>query len=187
MTVAEPAKTVASRRIRIPMQTKSPPRWTELAKGSSIPKPARSRQAYPEMPVRRKTGEEAPAQVERGPHRLLEVLEMAARWYRHQLREEQGAAVRAYLEGRGFDAAAEGRRGFGYAPGEHGALSAALEGQGVTVDELMAAGLVGRRDEDGSTCDRFRDRLMFPIQDGGGAVHRLRRPGHERKRRGRDM
>ena len=112
--------------------------------------------------------EEAPARAERAPHRLLEVLEMAGRWYRDQLREEQGAAVRAYLEGQGFDAAAQARRGFGYAPGEHGALSAALEGQGVTIDELMAAGLVGRREDDGSTCDRFRDRLMFPIEDGEG-------------------
>ena len=105
------------------------------------------------------------APVEPEDPRSLEVLEMAAAWFREQLQGEEGAAVRAYLEEQGFDAAAQGRRGFGYAPRRYGALSATLEGQGVTVDELEAAGLTGRREEDGSTYDRFHDRLMFPIED----------------------
>ncbi|MCY3772755.1 MAG: type IV secretory system conjugative DNA transfer family protein, partial [Gemmatimonadetes bacterium] len=112
--------------------------------------------------------EEIPTPVERGVLRSLGVLEMAAAWYRNQLQGNQGAAVRAYLKGRGFDAESQGRRGFGYAPRKYGALSAAFKAQGVTVDELIAAGLVGRNEKDGSTYDRFRDRLMFPIEDEDG-------------------
>ncbi|MCY4137578.1 MAG: type IV secretory system conjugative DNA transfer family protein, partial [Rhodobacteraceae bacterium] len=112
--------------------------------------------------------EEMPTPVERNVLRSLEVLEMAAAWYRDQLQGKHGATVRAYLEGRGFDAEAQERRDFGYAPRTYGALSAAFKARGVTVDELVAAGLVGRNEEDGSPYDRFRDRLMFPIEDEAG-------------------
>ena len=126
------------------------------------------REAVRKIPCTAGLGAAEDVREEPKTSRSLEVLEMAAAWYRAQLKADESAKVRLYLKRRGFDAAAQGRRGFGYAPRRYGALSAAFKTQGVTVDELIEAGLVGRYEKDGSTYDRFRDRIMFPIEDEEG-------------------
>ncbi|SDG04800.1 DNA primase, catalytic core [Blastococcus aurantiacus] len=57
----------------------------------------------------------------------------------------------------------------GYAPAAWTALADFLRASGATDTELLAAGLA-QRARTGTLIDRFRDRLVFPIHDLGGAV-----------------
>ena len=59
--------------------------------------------------------------------------------------------------------------GVGFAPLAWDAVRLALEKKGFTADELVAVGLLGRN-ETGKTYDRFRGRIMFPVQDTQGRI-----------------
>lgn len=98
--------------------------------------------------------------------RLYQALALAQRWFRRQL--EASRPARDYLVGRGFDPASIEEFGIGYAPDAWQGLADFLTGKGFRAEELEQAGLVSRRD--GRTTDRFRDRVMFPIQDRRGRV-----------------
>ncbi|MBT0669052.1 DNA primase [Novosphingobium profundi] len=98
---------------------------------------------------------------------LYDVTGAAQEWFRQMLGAPEGAQARAYLETRGFDAHTIARFGFGFAPDERQALKHAL----VRYPEpmLVEAGLrieVEERDP----YDRFRGRLMLPIEDARGRV-----------------
>jgi DNA primase len=99
---------------------------------------------------------------------LYQAMEAACCWYQQQLNLTQGAAARAYFDQRGLLPKTIADFRLGYAP-EHG-LHAALQKQGFSEKLLIEAGLIGRAEERGSTYDRFRNRLMFPIWDGKGRV-----------------
>ncbi len=98
---------------------------------------------------------------------LIAVNQAAAAWFRAQLQGSQGARCRKYLEERGITAASIERYGLGYAPAGSDALARQLRADGQSIDDALAAGLVGRS-QDGRLYDRFRDRLMFPITDLAG-------------------
>ncbi|WP_170005264.1 DNA primase [Pseudopontixanthobacter vadosimaris] len=98
---------------------------------------------------------------------LHDVTQAAQEWFAAQLQSDAGSAAREYLAGRGFDAHTAARFGFGYAPADRQALQQAL-GQ-FDEKELIEAGL--RVAVEGKPpYDRFRDRLMLPIQDQRGRV-----------------
>ena len=59
--------------------------------------------------------------------------------------------------------------------------AAAVRAAEFSAAQIEQSGLVGKR-EDGSIYDRFRNRLMFPIHDGIGQDHRVRRAGAGRGR-----
>ncbi|WP_129792467.1 DNA primase [Sphingosinicella sp. CPCC 101087] len=103
---------------------------------------------------------------------LHEVAEAAQRWFVEQLGGIEGAAARAYLDGRGIDAATRTRFGFGFAPDSRGKLRTALKAIGN--DKLAEAGLlIAPEEEQGAKrepYDRFRGRLMIPIRDPRGRV-----------------
>ncbi|MBO9577558.1 MAG: DNA primase [Microbacteriaceae bacterium] len=98
--------------------------------------------------------------------RILAANTAAEAFFRSQLGTPEAQPGRAFLGERGFDAAAAARFGVGFAP-KGAALAAALRGQGFTEDELVAAGLLGRR-ERGDVYPRFRSRLIWPIRDTTG-------------------
>jgi len=100
---------------------------------------------------------------------LVEVMSLAARFYRAQLRGQAGEAALAYARGRGLTDDSIERFGLGYAPSAWDSLLRAARSRNVRDAQLAAAGLVIQRDE-GGYYDRFRDRLMFPILDPGGKV-----------------
>ncbi|MCP9223118.1 DNA primase [Erythrobacter sp. LQ02-29] len=78
-----------------------------------------------------------------------------------------GQAAREYLAGRGFSAATVREFGFGYALPDRQALKSAL----AQFDEPMRVEAGMRIEvEDKEPYDRFRDRLMLPIQDTRGRV-----------------
>ena len=101
---------------------------------------------------------------------LLEVLGLAARYFRHQLTQGRaGERARAYLEGRGISAELSEAFGLGYAPRGWDNLTRFLKSRGWDLGMAERAGLLKAR-EGGDWYDRFRDRLMFPIHDASGRV-----------------
>ena len=98
---------------------------------------------------------------------LHDVTTAAQEWFRHNLTTPEGAEARAYLQTRGFDPRIVARFGFGFAPDERQALKQAL----VRFPEpmLIEAGL-RIEVEDRDPYDRFRGRLMLPIEDARGRV-----------------
>ncbi len=99
---------------------------------------------------------------------LSEAMEAAHRFYRAQLGGAAARDARAYIERRGLERGLIERFGIGYAPGG-GALGETLRGQGFDQAVLKEAGLVGTNDN-GSTYDVFRERILFPIHDQRGGV-----------------
>ena len=98
---------------------------------------------------------------------LHEVMAAAQAWFVERLASDEGAKARAYLATRGFDGHTVERFGFGYAPEGRQALKAALSQ--FPEEMLVEAGLrIAVEDKD--PYDRFRGRLMLPIEDARGRV-----------------
>jgi len=98
---------------------------------------------------------------------LHDVTTAAQEWFVAQLASPEGERARGYLATRGFDAHTLQRFGFGYAPEGRQALKAALAR--FPESQLIEAGLrIAVEDKD--PYDRFRGRLMLPIEDARGRV-----------------
>ena len=94
---------------------------------------------------------------------LVEVMEMAARFFEDQLQTPAGARARAYLRDRGLTGRTIETFRLGYAPESRNALKEFLAGKGVPKEAIEACGLVVHGPEIPVSYDRFRDRIMFPI------------------------
>lgn len=101
--------------------------------------------------------------------RLVEAHRAAAAFYVEQLAGAEAEIARRFLAARGFDQAAAGHFGVGYAPAGWDALVRFLRGKGFSDREMITAGLAleSRR---GGAIDRFRGRLIWPIRDITGEV-----------------
>ena len=96
---------------------------------------------------------------------LLDIVEKARAWFRQQLGSPRGGLARDYLHHRGLKKETIEQFGLGYAPpGWRGLLDAFGGGKNVE-DLLVKAGLVVLKDDGRSGYDRFRDRIIFPIQN----------------------
>ncbi|MBI4434716.1 DNA primase [Candidatus Uhrbacteria bacterium] len=103
--------------------------------------------------------------------RSLGVLELAAKWFHHQLTKSSvGETARAYVAKRGIATETVEQFQIGYAPDAWDTLSTFLVQRGFTTQEAVEAGLGIAGQRVGSTYDRFRHRLMFPIHDAMGRV-----------------
>jgi DNA primase len=123
-----------------------------------------AREAGMQMPAR------DPKAAERADRRTLlqQVMDEAIRFYRLQLKTAAGAEARAYLsQKRRLTEAAWDRWDIGWAPASRHALKDALAAKGVSPDLMVASGLIAKGD-DGSLYDRFRARIIFPINDTRG-------------------
>jgi DNA primase len=96
---------------------------------------------------------------------LAEVLQIAADFYRRQLKEAPVAIE--YLKARGLTGATAARYALGYAPDAWQGLKGAFENYADT--RLAEAGLVITGEEN-KRYDRFRGRVMFPIRNRRGSV-----------------
>ncbi|MBN8956799.1 MAG: DNA primase [Rhizobiales bacterium] len=96
---------------------------------------------------------------------LHEVMDLAAQFFTATLADRAGAAARGYLADRGLDAGAQLQFRLGYAPSERFALKEHLGAKGVSVEDMIEAGLLIHGDDIPVPYDRFRDRIMFPIAD----------------------
>lgn len=112
---------------------------------------------------------EAKARADRAQS-LYEIIEIAAAWFEAQLATARGRDARAYLDRRGVQPATRTAFRLGYAPADRRGLKDALAARSVPVDKAVEAGLLIRPDAGGEPYDRFRNRLIFPIDDGRGRV-----------------
>ncbi|MES2817049.1 MAG: CHC2 zinc finger domain-containing protein, partial [Pseudomonadota bacterium] len=111
-----------------------------------------------------------PKAAERADRRtqLQQVMDEAVKFYRLQLKTSAGAEARAYLsQKRRLTEPAWDRWDIGWAPNSRNALKDALTAKGVSPDLMVASGLIAKGD-DGSLYDRFRARIIFPINDPRG-------------------
>ncbi|MEP5939069.1 MAG: DNA primase [Erythrobacter sp.] len=98
---------------------------------------------------------------------LIDVTEAAQQWFFDNLRGDSGTAARDYLINRGFGRSIIEEFGFGFAPDSKVALKGALSK--FEADMLVESGMQISVDNK-APYDRFRDRLMLPIQDARGRV-----------------
>lgn len=95
--------------------------------------------------------------------------ELAQRYLRRCLQSDQGQLARAYLQRRGLRAETIERYGLGYCPPSGSGFLQAIASRPRAVQAAAHLGLVGRRG-DGVYYERFRNRVTFPIRDGGGRI-----------------
>ncbi|MFN8581939.1 MAG: DNA primase [Gemmatimonadaceae bacterium] len=81
-----------------------------------------------------------------------------------------GEPAREYLSQRRVSEELARRFGVGFAPREIGLMRASLATLGFDDERQLQAGLLVRPEESAEVRPRFRQRLMFPIHDGGGRV-----------------
>ena len=98
---------------------------------------------------------------------LIDVTEAAQKFFVTSLSGPSGGAAREYLQRRGFSPQVMAEFGFGWAPDDRQALAKALQQFGE--DMLEGAGMRAAN-EQGERYDRFRGRVMLPIQDARGRV-----------------
>jgi DNA primase len=96
---------------------------------------------------------------------LYDVLELAAKFFEATLAARAGAKARGYLADRGIEPATQLKFRLGYAPADRFALKEHLGQHGVSVEDMIEAGLLISGDDIPVPYDRFRDRVMFPITD----------------------
>ncbi len=98
---------------------------------------------------------------------LYAVLVSATAFFTGRL--DSDAKALAYLKGRGVDEPTRRAFALGFAPDAWDALKSELGGDERRLRLLERVGLVSRSDN-GRVFDKFRDRLMFPIEDRRGRV-----------------
>ncbi|HEU5179262.1 MAG TPA: DNA primase, partial [Candidatus Polarisedimenticolia bacterium] len=103
---------------------------------------------------------------------LMQVNQAAADFFAGALADATaGKGARDYLKERGLSAATVGSFQLGFAPARWDGLKNALTRRGFSETQLLAAGLLAKKEETGRTFDRFRGRLIFPIRAlSGGCV-----------------
>src|SRR6266480_2754840 len=101
---------------------------------------------------------------------LYDVMDLAAKFFADTLASRHGAKARGYLGDRAISPAVQLQFRIGYAASERFALKEHLGSQGISVEDMVEAGLLISGDDIPVPWDRFRDRVMFPIMDMRGRV-----------------
>lgn len=102
--------------------------------------------------------------------RLIGASEAAASYYEECLRAPEGAEARRYLEGRGLRPNSWGKYRLGFSPDDWRKTFEHLKSKGFSQSEIVEAGLAVDKEGGKEPYDRFRGRLMFPIDDVRGQV-----------------
>jgi DNA primase catalytic core len=106
------------------------------------------------------------------PHRpLYEINAFAQAWFRERLLDDDtGAVAVAYLQGRDIGAEVAERFGLGYAPDEWRALRDQAAVHGLDDAALLEVGLLNESERSKEPYDRFRGRIIFPIESVSGRI-----------------
>ena len=126
-----------------------------LAERNGIPMPKRAEYSDPESKLR---------------NALLDMHEIAAQLFRQNLSSPNGADARAYLAKRGVTPQLAEEFGLGISADSWDQLTRRLLDERFSHEQLEASGLAMKRQEGSGFYDRFRGRLMFPIQNESGKV-----------------
>jgi DNA primase len=108
--------------------------------------------------------------------KLFAILELATKWYEKNLWEGRGKEkILLYLRERGLNDQSIKKFRLGYAPDGWRNMLEFLLKKGYTINEINRTGLLVEKSSENKTpdsnyYDRFRDRIMFPIQDILGRV-----------------
>lgn len=101
--------------------------------------------------------------------RLYDVCATAANfWNSHLIESPDAQKARDYLQRRKINDRTIGSFKIGYAPDSWDATLKHLKGKGFTDEEIFLAGLTVKKERGQDFYDRFRDRVMFPINDVNG-------------------
>ena len=103
-------------------------------------------------------------------NRLLDILELAGKYYAHILGTPVGQKAREYLLQRDLTEETIRDWQLGYSPDTWDSLykflqARPLSGKKYTDEEIFSAGLIIKKEGGRVYYDRFRDRIMFPIWD----------------------
>ncbi|MBW2544455.1 MAG: DNA primase [Deltaproteobacteria bacterium] len=120
-----------------------------------------------EIPVRKMTGAERTVASEK--EKLNRINAMAADWFSGQLASENGRAARGYLDKRKMGTAIATEFRLGYSPEGWSHLVNYFENKRVPLGLVEKTGLIISKNN-GRFYDRFRGRLIFPIEDLSGRV-----------------
>ena len=101
--------------------------------------------------------------------RILRINREAARWFQDQLLQSSGNQGMSFLGKRHVERETAERFCLGFAPDGRDNLLKAMETLGFSAEEVVSAGLA-YKDSTGVAYDRFRNRLIFPVQDAQGEV-----------------
>lgn len=101
---------------------------------------------------------------------IRKVNERAAAFFMRVLFTEAGGDARTYLKSRGIGDEAVKVFRLGYAREGWRYLRDALESEKIPLALAEQAGLIVQKTDEGGGYDRFRGRLIFPIEDAGGQV-----------------
>ena len=99
--------------------------------------------------------------------RALEVVEVSRKFYEECLKIKTGKKAFEYLLERGLSKNTIVKFQLGYAPDSWDLLSKFLQKKGYKENEIFAAGMMVKKDR-GGYYDRFRGRIMFPINNVSG-------------------
>jgi DNA primase len=100
---------------------------------------------------------------------FLDMHDEANAWFQRNLSMAAGDTARRYLADRGMTPDVIRKFGLGYSPDDWHGLNNFLKGKGRTPEQGVEAGLLSKN-EKGNIYDRFRGRLIFPIQNLSGRV-----------------
>ena len=99
--------------------------------------------------------------------RLFEIIEVSRKFYEECIKIKTGKKAFEYLHNRKLSKDTIEKFQLGYAPKSWDLLSKFLKNKGYKEDEIFAAGMIVKKDR-GGYYDRFRGRIMFPINNISG-------------------
>ncbi len=102
---------------------------------------------------------------------VIDINDKATRYYRDMLHSDEGQSALVYLrQKRQFTDETIDRFLLGYAPDRWDGLLNFLKKKGISESTIEKSGLILKRQDASGYYDRFRSRVMFPIQSAGGTV-----------------
>lgn len=106
-------------------------------------------------------------------NRLLDIMALSVKYYHHILGTKTGEKYLAYLKKRGITQEIIDEWQIGYSLDSWDSLhnfliARPLEGKKYLSQEIFEAGLLTRKEGSNHFYDRFRDRIMFPVNDVNG-------------------
>ncbi|WP_455465630.1 DNA primase [Bartonella sp. B39] len=101
---------------------------------------------------------------------LYDVMGIATNFFQQSLYDKAGVQARRYLDARGVTPKLAERFRIGFAPMKRTALKEALGARGISIKQMEDCGLLKLSEDNTISYDRFRNRIMFPIEDLRGRV-----------------